>query len=85
MQVYLPEEMYRRVKEQKLPVSELLQETLRGELDRLEKIAGAKRYVDELTAEFGEPSPDEIADAERIVAQILGKDFDEQDALEQAS
>jgi hypothetical protein len=26
-----------------------------------------------------------VADAERIVAQILGKDFDEQDALEQAS
>jgi hypothetical protein len=85
MQVYLPEEMYRRVKEQKLPVSELLQETLRCELDRLEKIAGARRYVDELIAEFGEPSPDEIADARRIVAQILGKEFDDNGVYDQAS
>jgi len=85
MQVYLPDDMYRRVKEQKLPVSELLQETLRGELERLEKIAGARRYVDELIAEFGEPSPDEVADAKRIVAQLLGKDLEEQDSLGRAS
>jgi hypothetical protein len=61
------------------------QETLRRELDRLEKIAGARRYVDELVAEFGEPSPDEVADARRIVAQILGKDFDDNGVYDQAS
>jgi hypothetical protein len=64
MQVYLPEPLYSRVKARGLPVSELLQKALAAELRRLDLLAAANRYVDELVAEVGEPSPADLARAE---------------------
>jgi hypothetical protein len=67
MQVYLPEPLYSRVKERGLPVSEVLQKALAAELRRLDLLAAAELYVQELVAEVGEPSADDIARAEAYV------------------
>src|SRR5437867_2379468 len=56
MQVYLPDELYRAVKEQGLAASELLQEAVRAELRRRRLLDETERYVAELAAEVGEPS-----------------------------
>jgi post-segregation antitoxin (ccd killing protein) len=70
MQVYLPEPLYSRVKERGLPVSELLQKALAVELRRLELLAAADLYVQELVAEVGEPSAAEVARAEAFVSKL---------------
>jgi post-segregation antitoxin (ccd killing protein) len=70
MQVYLPEELYRAVKERKLPASELLQEAVEAELRRRALNEEAERYVDELMAEVGEPSVKERARAAAIARRI---------------
>jgi post-segregation antitoxin (ccd killing protein) len=73
MQVYLPEELYKVVKEQHLPASELLQDAVRAELHRQELLAETDRYVEELLDEVGEPSPRVAARAERLAAEIGGR------------
>lgn len=70
MQVYLPEELYKQVKEQGLPVSELLQEAVRTELRRQELLEEGDAYLAELVAEVGEPSPRQVARAEAIARRI---------------
>jgi post-segregation antitoxin (ccd killing protein) len=70
MQVYLPEELYRAVKERKLPASELLQEAVEAELRRRALNEEAERYVDELMTEVGEPSVKERARAAAIARRI---------------
>ena len=57
MQVYLPETMYAQVKARGLPVSELLQKALEAEMRRLDLLAETDRYLDNLIAEVGAPSP----------------------------
>ena len=73
MQVYLPEELYKVVKEQHLPASELLQDAVRAELHRQELLAETDRYVEELLDEVGEPSPQAAARASRLAAEIGGR------------
>ncbi len=70
MQVYLPDELYRQVKERGLPASELLQEAVRAELHRRELLAHTEGYLSDLVAEVGEPSPHDIARAEAIARRI---------------
>ena len=70
MQVYLPEELYRAVKDQHLPASELLQDAVRAELHRQELLADTDRYVGELLGEVGEPSPQAAARAGRLASEI---------------
>jgi post-segregation antitoxin (ccd killing protein) len=70
MQVYLPDELYRAVKERRLPASELLQEAVAAELRRQELNEQADAYLAELIAEVGEPSPRERARAEAIARRI---------------
>jgi post-segregation antitoxin (ccd killing protein) len=70
MQVYLPEELYRAVKEHELPASELLQEAVEAELRRQRLNAEAERYVAELVGEVGEPSARERARAAAIARRI---------------
>jgi post-segregation antitoxin (ccd killing protein) len=66
MQVYLPDELHRAVKELDLSASELLQEAVRAELRRRELIEEAGRYVAELIEEVGEPSAEALARAEAL-------------------
>jgi hypothetical protein len=70
MQVYLPEELYRAVKERSLPASELLQEAVQAELRRLALNDEADRYLDELITEVGEPGQRDLARAEAIARRI---------------
>jgi hypothetical protein len=70
MQVYLPEELYKVVKEQHLSASELLQDAVRAELHRQELLSETDRYVEELGEEVGEPSPQAAARAGRLAAEI---------------
>ena len=70
MQVYLPDALYRQVKERRLPASELLQEAVRAELRRQELEGQADAYLADLVAEVGEPSAAEVARAEAIARRI---------------
>lgn len=70
MQVYLPEGLHRRVKDEQLPVSEILQDALRRELARREKIAALDGYLTELAEEVGEPSPEDHEFVDRIMARL---------------
>lgn len=74
MQVYLPDELHRQVKQEGLPVSEILQEALRAELTRREKLAATDEYLADLVAEVGEPSAEDYVRAERLAARIRGED-----------
>jgi post-segregation antitoxin (ccd killing protein) len=72
LQVDLPDDLYRAVKELGLPVSELLQEALRLEMRRRRQIlAATEEYLAELVAEVGEPTPEEAAAAEALVRRIV--------------
>lgn len=70
MQVYLPAELYRAVKERHLPASELLQEAVEAEIRRQRLNEEAETYVAELVAEVGEPSARERARAAAIARRI---------------
>jgi len=70
MQVYLPDELYRAVKERDLPASELLQSAVRAELRRQELLEETDRYLAELIEEVGEPSAKAIARAEALARRI---------------
>jgi hypothetical protein len=70
MQVYLPDELYRAVKDRKLPASELLQEAVRAELHRQDLLEETDRYLDDLIAQVGEPSPEAVARAEALSRRI---------------
>jgi post-segregation antitoxin (ccd killing protein) len=72
MQVYLPDELYKAVKERRLPASELLQDAVRAELRRQELLAEADRYIEELAAEVGRPSAETAARAGSLAAEIKG-------------
>lgn len=70
MQVYLPDALYREVKERGLPASELLQEAVAAELRRQELEARADQYLTELLADVGEPSEAEVARADAIARRL---------------
>jgi post-segregation antitoxin (ccd killing protein) len=70
MQVYLPDDLYAQVKARGLLASELLQRAVRAELRRLDLLAEADRYVEEVTAEYGPPTAEEIAYAEDLARRI---------------
>lgn len=70
MQVYLPDELYKAVKERDLPASELLQEAVEAELRRQRLNEEAENHVAELIAEVGEPSPHERVRAAAIARRI---------------
>lgn len=70
MQVYLPDDLYAQVKERGLPASQLLQEAVRAEVRRLELHEEGGRYLDELIAEVGAPTPEELARAEALVQRF---------------
>lgn len=70
MQVYLPDDLHRAVKEQELPASDLLQQAVRAELHRQELLAETDRYLEELVAKVGEPSSAGKRRAEGLSQQV---------------
>jgi post-segregation antitoxin (ccd killing protein) len=73
LQVYLPDKLYRAVKERQLPASELLQGAVRAELRRQELLEETDRYLSELIEEVGEPSPASVAKGERLAGRVRGE------------
>ena len=72
MQVYLPDELYARVKELGLPASELLQEAVRREVKLRLLNDATDKYLEDLVAEVGEPTQAEIDEAARWWAGLPG-------------
>jgi post-segregation antitoxin (ccd killing protein) len=72
LQVYLPDELYRVVKDRQPPASELLQGAVRAELRRLDVLEETDRYLSELVDEVGEPSAASLARAERLAQRVRG-------------
>jgi hypothetical protein len=70
LQVYLPDDLYRAVKERGLPASELLQGAVRAELRRRQLLDETGRYLTELVDEVGEPSEAAVARAESLSRSI---------------
>lgn len=73
LQVYLPEDLYREVKERRLPASELLQRAVRAEVRRQELLAETDQYLVELIDEVGEPSAAAIARAEALSTRVKAR------------
>lgn len=74
LQVYLPDDLYREVKQRSLPASELLQDAVRAELRRSDLRAETDRYLEELREEVGQPSPKAVARAEALARRIKQRD-----------
>jgi hypothetical protein len=70
MQVYLPDSLHRLVKARGLPASELLQKAVRAELRRLELLAETEGYLEDLSAEVGEPDVAQRRRAETVVRRL---------------
>ena len=70
MQVYLPDDLYKLVKKGRLPASELLQKAVRAEVRRRELLRETEKYLAELAAEVGQPSPRQRSRARAIAAQV---------------
>lgn len=68
--MYLPDGLYRAVKERDLPASELLQEAVTAELRRQLLNEAADSYLEELIAEVGKPSARERARADAVARRI---------------
>jgi hypothetical protein len=70
MQVYLPDELYRAVKERKLAASDLLQKAVRTELHRQSLLEETDRYLVDLIDKVGEPSTGAKAKADALSRRI---------------
>ena len=73
MQVYLPEPLYRAVKERDLPASALLQEAVTRELRRQELLEATDNYLADLVAEVGPPTAKDLARADAFVRGLPGR------------
>jgi post-segregation antitoxin (ccd killing protein) len=70
MQVYLPNDLYRAVKDRGLPASDLLQRAVQAELRRQGLLEETDRYLHDLVAEVGAPDADAIARAEALSRRV---------------
>lgn len=70
LQVYLPDELHRQLKEQGLSPSELLQRAVQDEIRRRELDAATDAYLAELVEEVGEPSAADVAYATQFVRDL---------------
>ena len=70
MQVYLPDDLYRAVKDRGMPASDLLRRAVQAELRRQALLEETARYVDELVAEVGTPDDAAMAKAEAVADQV---------------
>jgi post-segregation antitoxin (ccd killing protein) len=70
MQVYLPEDLYRAVKDRGLPASELLQGAVQAELRRQGLLEETERYLQDLVAEVGAPNAEAMAKADALSRRV---------------
>jgi post-segregation antitoxin (ccd killing protein) len=70
MQVYLPDDLYEKVKSRGLPASELLQKAVRAELRRQDLLAETDKYLNSLMAAVGRPTAVQRNRASTLVSRI---------------
>ncbi len=70
MQVYLPEDLYRAVKDRGLPASELLQRAVQAELRHQGLLEETDRYLQDLVSEVGVPNPGAMAKADALSRRV---------------
>jgi post-segregation antitoxin (ccd killing protein) len=70
IQVYLPDDLYRAVKDRGLPASELLQRAVQAELRRQGLLEETDRYLQDLVAEVGAPNADALAKADALSGRV---------------
>ncbi len=70
IQTYLPDDLYRAVKEYGLAPSKLLQEAVRVELRRRQLLEETDQYLAELLDEVGEPTAEELARARALALRL---------------
>ena len=70
IQLYLPDPLYKAVKDLDLPASELLQNAVTAELTRRAKLAELDTYITELEAEVGPPSEADLKRAAKFEKQL---------------
>lgn len=71
--ISLPDDLYRQAKEAGLNVSGLARRAIAQELSDRAKIAAAYELVDEMEKEFGPPTPEQVAEAEKWVSGIIAR------------
>lgn len=71
--ISLPDEFYRRAKEEGINISKLAQQAVAEELTRLAKIAAVDRYLAELEVEEGPLDPQKLAEAEARVDRLIAR------------
>ncbi len=70
LQVYLSDDLYRHLKRAGLSPSELLQQAVRAEVDRRNKIATLDRELLKLRAEVGKPSAADKKRAKAVATRV---------------
>lgn len=70
MQVYLPDDLYRAVKDRGLPASDLLQRAVQAELRRQALLEETERYLHDLVAEVGTPDAEALAKADTLSRRV---------------
>jgi hypothetical protein len=69
--ISLPDDLYKKARRNGLNISRVAGAALEHELEKLDKIAGLNAYLDELEAELGPSTPEEEAEADRWIEQVL--------------
>ncbi|MQA86254.1 MAG: hypothetical protein GEV03_16875 [Streptosporangiales bacterium] len=62
-----------------MSASELLQKAIRDELGYQEKLDAAERYFAAMAERIGEPTPEEMAEAEAWADRYFGPEEDKED------
>jgi post-segregation antitoxin (ccd killing protein) len=70
MQVYLPDDLYRAVKDRGLPASDLLQRAVQAELRRQALLEETERYLQDLVGEVGSPDAEAMAKADALSRRV---------------
>ena len=73
MNISLPDDLVRRAKEAGLNVSKLARDAILQELERAAKIAAFDKYMEELEAELGPPTKEQVAEAKVWVSEVYGR------------
>jgi hypothetical protein len=70
LQVYVPDDLYERLKVHGLSPSELHHEAVRAEVRRQDLLKAADAHLVDLVSEIGEPTQEQVARAEAIARRI---------------
>jgi post-segregation antitoxin (ccd killing protein) len=70
--VYLPDDLHTRARAAGLNVSELTRRAVERELDRLDRRAAMRSFLDELEGETGVATPEETDEAKTWALQVVG-------------